>query len=207
MKFSFCKHFNNNTFFFFSATPLFLSSPVITSFSGDKLYLQKIFEQWPIKLERRAVFWPPHATFIACGTAGIIIGIRVNSHTFLGDANFSYAESIKRCPKLTHGDLCNTCLLLGSITTALAGGVCLPMFSSPYLTAASAILQGDQNAIPKIRKTKNWLNYLFRWKVGINACRGMILRTVCGLAAVSGASMIMDTLSVEPEFISKISNS
>ncbi|VDN24777.1 unnamed protein product [Gongylonema pulchrum] len=108
-----------------SATPLFLSSPVITSFSGDKLYLQKIFEQWPIKLERRAVFWPPHATFIACGTAGIIIGIRVNSHTFLGDANFS------------HGDLCNTCLLLGSIATALAGGVCLPMFSSPYLTAAS----------------------------------------------------------------------
>lgn len=25
-------------------------------------------------MERKAVFWPAHATFIACGTAGIVIG-------------------------------------------------------------------------------------------------------------------------------------
>lgn len=47
---------------------------MITSFSGSANYLRKIFKEWPIKLERKAVFWPAHATFIACGTAGIIIG-------------------------------------------------------------------------------------------------------------------------------------
>uniref|UniRef100_A0A915PGE9 Transmembrane protein n=1 Tax=Setaria digitata TaxID=48799 RepID=A0A915PGE9_9BILA len=224
------------------STSLFLTSPVISSFSGDTKYLRKIFKEWPIKMEKKAVFWPAHATFIACGTTGILVGIRVNSYTFLGNANHPYAESLRKCPRLTwmialyssalfyfginenaasryfysHGDLCNTCLILGSITTALLGGICLPMLSTPYLTAAAAILQGDSNAIPKLRKTNNWLSYLFRWKVGLNACRGVLLPMTLGLSAVSGASMyirlwgrkkIMDTLYVEPEFVSKMSES
>ncbi|KAL3990209.1 putative integral membrane protein [Acanthocheilonema viteae] len=222
-----------------STMPIFLTSPVIPSFSGEASHLRKIFKAWPIKIEKKAVFWPAHATFIACGTAGIVIGIRVNSHTFLGDANYSYAESLRKCPKLTwlialyssallyfginentvtrylysHGDLCNTCLILGSITTALLGGICFPMISTPYLTAAAAILQGDENAIPKLRKTNNWLSYLFRWKVGVNACRGILLPMTLGLTAVSGASMyirlwgrqrIMDTLCVEPGFVAEV---
>uniref|UniRef100_A0A0R3RRJ0 Transmembrane protein 126A n=1 Tax=Elaeophora elaphi TaxID=1147741 RepID=A0A0R3RRJ0_9BILA len=222
-----------------STIPIFLSPSVVSSFSGDANYFRKMFKAWPIKMERKAVFWPAHATFIACGTAGTVIGIRVNSYTFLGDANHSYAESLRKCPKLTwlialyssalfyfginentvsrflysHGDLCNTCLILGSITTALLGGICFPMLSTPYLTAAAAILQGDDNAIPKLRKTNNWLNYLFRWKVGVNACRGILLPMTLGLSAISGASMyvrlwgrerIMDTLSVEPEFVAEM---
>uniref|UniRef100_A0A1I8EGJ5 Uncharacterized protein n=2 Tax=Wuchereria bancrofti TaxID=6293 RepID=A0A1I8EGJ5_WUCBA len=222
-----------------NTTPLFLTSPVISSFSGDANYLRKVFKAWPIKLEKKAVFWPAHATFIACGTAGVIIGIRVNSHTFLGNANHSYLESLRKCPRLTwlialyssglfyfginentvsrylysHGNLCNTCLVLGSITTALLGGLCFPMLSTPYLTAAAAILQGDDSAIPKLRKTNNWLSYLFRWKVGVNACRGILLPMTLGLSAVSGISMyirlwgrqrIMDTLSVEPGFVAEV---
>uniref|UniRef100_A0A8R1XWK1 Uncharacterized protein n=1 Tax=Onchocerca volvulus TaxID=6282 RepID=A0A8R1XWK1_ONCVO len=222
-----------------STTPIFFTSPVISSFAGDAKYLRKVFKAWPIKMERKAVFWPAHATFMACGITGIVIGIRVNSHTFLGNASYSYAESLRKCPKLTwmialyssalsyfgvnenivsrylysHGDLCNTCLILSSITTALLGGICLPMISTPYLTAAAAILQGDHDAIPKLRKTKNWLSYLFRWKVGVNACRGILLPMALGLSAVSGASMyirlwgrqrIMDTLSVEPGFVAEV---
>ncbi|KAM3728772.1 Teneurin-1 [Dirofilaria immitis] len=221
------------------STPLFLTSPVISSFTGDANYLRRIFKAWPINMERKAVFWPAHATFMACGIAGVIIGIRVNSHTFLGNANYSYAESLRKCPRLTwmislyssalmyfgineniisrylysHGNLCNTCLILSSITTALLGGIFLPMISTPYLTAAAAILQGDQNSIPKLRKTNNWLNYVFRWKVGVNACRGILLPMALGLSAVSGASMyirlwgrqkIMDTLSVEPGFVAEM---
>ncbi|CAG9536300.1 unnamed protein product [Cercopithifilaria johnstoni] len=222
-----------------STMPIFVPSPVISSFSGDANYLRKIFKAWPIKIEKKAVFWPAHATFIACGTTGIVIGIRVNSHTFLGDANHSYAESLRKCPRLTwlialyssallyfginenavsrylysHGDLCDTCLILGNIATALLGGICFPMLSTPYLTAASAILQGDDVAISKLRKANNWLSYFFRWKVGVNACRGILVPMTLGLSAVSGASMyirlwgrqrIMDTLSVEPGFVAEM---
>ncbi|VDK79692.1 unnamed protein product [Litomosoides sigmodontis] len=223
-----------------STVPILLASPVVSSFSGDASYLRKIFKAWPVKIERKAVFWPAHATLMACGTTGIMIGIRVNSHTFLGDPNYSYAESLRKCPRLTwltalyssalfyfalnentvsrylyrHGDLCNTCLVVSNVTTALLGGIFLPLLSTPYLTAASAILQGDDAAIPKLKKTNDWLSYLFRWKVGINACRGILLPMILGLSAVSGTSMyirlwgrqrIMDTLSVDPGFVSEVS--
>ncbi|VDN03608.1 unnamed protein product [Thelazia callipaeda] len=221
---------------------LFLTAPVISSFAGDANYLRRVFKAWPIATEKKAVFWPAHATLIACGFTGIITGIRVNSYTFLGDPNCAYTESLRKCPRLTwiislytsalvyfglnenivrrylysHGTLCNTCLILSSTVTALACGIALPMLSTPYLTAAAAILQGDKDAIPPIRKSRNWLNYLFRWKIGINACRGVLLPMSFGLATVAGFSMyirlwgrkkILDTLSVEPEFVSEIAES
>lgn len=49
----------------------------------------------------------------------------------LNDLKYSFA------PVCSYGDLCHTCLVLGSIVTALAGGIGLPMLSTPYLTAAA----------------------------------------------------------------------
>ncbi|MCP9257409.1 hypothetical protein DINM_000651 [Dirofilaria immitis] len=177
-----------------SSTPLFLTSPVISSFTGDANYLRRIFKAWPINMERKAVF---------LASTCYIYGLRPIS------MQFAFQEFVSI-----------PILFLGmQIIRTLKHNDCavrwnfLPMISTPYLTAAAAILQGDQNSIPKLRKTNNWLNYVFRWKVGVNACRGILLPMALGLSAVSGASMyirlwgrqkIMDTLSVEPGFVAEM---
>lgn len=64
----------------------------------------------------------------------------------------------------SHGDLCNTCLVMGSIVTALLGGLCFPMLSTPYLTAAAVSISIPLSIIFEIVPTTYsiFINKIFK---------------------------------------------